>query len=60
MIAPKHRRLLDIAMRKNPERHANHYIFMRRHDAHALNNLVAALELEEDDAQTAMKSILVS
>lgn len=53
MTDPNLRRLLDVAMRKNPERHANHYIFKRRHDFNALNSHIAELDLEADEAQTA-------
>ena len=57
---PNLRRLLDVSMRKNPGRHANHYVFKLRHDAQSLNQHVAALGLEADDADTAKRFVAMS
>jgi len=60
MTDPNLRRLLDVSMRKNPERHANHYVFKCRHDAQSLNHHVARLGLEADDADTAKRFVAMS
>ncbi len=53
MSDPNLRRLLDVAMRKNPDRDANHYVFKRRTDPSVLGDKIAALGLAGDDAETA-------
>ena len=60
MSDPNLRRLLDVAMRKNPDRKANHYVFKRRNDPSILSDRIAALSLTGDDAETAREFMAMS
>jgi hypothetical protein len=53
MTDPNLRRLLDVSMRKNPHRKANHYIFKKRYDRDDINRHIVNLEIEGDDAKNA-------
>jgi hypothetical protein len=60
MSDPNLRRLLDVAMRKNPERHANHYVFKKRNDPDVLGSKIAHLELAGNDVETAHEFVVMS
>ena len=60
MSDPNLRRLLDVAMRKNPDRDANHYVFKRRNDPNAIGDQVANLGLAGNDAETAREFMAMS
>lgn len=53
MTDPNLRRLLDVSMRKNPARDANHYIFKKRHNLEDIEGRITALGLGGDDADNA-------
>lgn len=50
---PNLRRLLDVSMRKNPDRHANHYVFKKRSDHEHLRSKIESLNLTAGKAKTA-------
>jgi len=50
---PNLRRLLDVSMRKNPDRLANHYVFKKRSDHEHLRAKIESLNLTADEAKTA-------
>lgn len=60
MSDPNLRRLLDVAMRKNPERSANHYVFKKRHDPEVLGSRIAHLKLAGDDVESARQFVKMS
>ena len=60
MSDPNLRRLLDVAMRKNPERKANHYVFKKRNDPNRLSGEIAQLELPGNNGETAREFVLMS
>ncbi|PHR26894.1 MAG: molecular chaperone Tir [Desulfotalea sp.] len=60
MTDPNLRRLLDVSMRKNPARLANHYFFKKRHDSKNLNNRIANIDIEGLDAQGATDFIKIA
>jgi len=53
MTDPNLRRLLDVSMRKNPDRKANHYIFKKRYDRNEMNSRITTLAIDGDDARNA-------
>jgi hypothetical protein len=53
MTDPNLRRLLDVSMRKNPNRKANHYIFKKRYDRADINKHISKLEIEGNEARNA-------
>ncbi len=50
---PNLRRLLDVSMRKNPDRQVNHYVFKKRSNHEHLRAKVEYLDLNADEAKTA-------
>jgi len=60
MSDPNLRRLLDVAMRKNPDRKVNHYVFKRRHANAASIGRISELALIGDDAKTAQRLLAMS
>jgi hypothetical protein len=57
---PNLRRLLDVAMRKNPERKANHYVFKKRNVPNVLASTIANLGLAGDAVETARDFVVMS
>lgn len=60
MSDPNLRRLLDVAMRKNPERNANHYVFKKRNDPEVLASEISHLGLASNDIGTVHEFIVMS
>ncbi|TVR66229.1 MAG: hypothetical protein EA420_01975 [Candidatus Competibacteraceae bacterium] len=60
MSDPNLRRLLDVSMRKNPDRKANHYVFKRRNDSASLSERIGSLGLGGDDAEIAREFMAMS
>lgn len=50
---PNLRRLLDVSMRKNPDRRANHYVFKKRSNREHLREKIEYLNLTANEAKTA-------
>ncbi len=53
MTDPNLRRLLDVSMRKNPNRKANHYIFKKRYSPDEVRERFSTLEIGGDDFENA-------
>ena len=47
MTDPNLRRLLDVSMRKNPDRILNHYAFKKRNDPKVINHYISELGLKD-------------
>jgi len=60
MSDPNLRRLLDVSMRKNPDRKANHYVFKKRNDPTSLSERIATLGLGGNEAETAREFMAMS
>jgi hypothetical protein len=60
MSDPNLRRLLDVSMRKNPDRDANHYVFKKRNDRAAMERHVSNLGFVTSDAEIAHQFLAMS
>jgi hypothetical protein len=60
MTDPNLRRLLDVAMRKNPERHTNHYVFKLKYDPEYLEQRVSEIGIAANEAGGASDFIKIS
>lgn len=57
MTDPNLRRLLDVAMRKNPEKKLNHFIFRKRYDTSDLARHMSKLERLDDSDKHACRLV---
>ncbi len=51
MTDPNLRRLLDVSMRKNPDRVLNHYVFKKRSEQNKISSYISELGLKDKDNQ---------
>ena len=60
MTDPNLRRLLDVSMRKNPDREANHFVFKKRYDKKSIDKNIKVLGITDENRENANNFIKIA